>query len=79
MLIVRMETRRHNTYLPNLKYFIANSIMEYLPELSSDLSDLEDFILSARLRVSPDTGELGSRFSKLPTEAAFFRLPGRAV
>ena len=57
-------------YLPNRKYFMANSIMEYFPEFSSDFSD---FTLSVRLRVS--NCMFGSRFNRLPAEAAFFRPP----
>ena len=53
-------------YLPNRKYFMANSIMEYFPEFSSDFSD---FTLSVRLRVS--NCMFGSRFNRLPAEAAF--------
>ena len=58
-------------YLPNRKYFMANSIMEYFPELSSDFSDLVDLTLPVRLRVS--NGLLASRFNRLPAEAALIR------
>lgn len=65
-------------YLPCLKYCMANSIMECLSELYSDLSDLVDLTLPVLGRISPVIGPSGSTFSKLPMEAAFTMVAGRA-
>ena len=62
-----------STYCPCLKWFIANSIMEYLSVPYSDLSDLVDLTLPLLLRVSL------SALKRFPTDAALTRLLARCV